>query len=65
MASGDAQKVWFPELIEMVRQAGAPAMSMDALLRLRVVYLQSAAHSLPPKTGYNAPWITPYVGGTP
>src|SRR6266849_842195 len=35
MASGDAQKVWFPELIEMVRQAGAPAMSMDALLRLR------------------------------
>lgn len=35
MASGDAQKVWFPELIEMVRQEGAPAMSMDALLRLR------------------------------
>jgi hypothetical protein len=35
MASGDAQKVWFPELIEMVRQAEAPAMSMDALLRLR------------------------------
>ena len=35
MAAGDAQKVWFPELIEMVRQAGDPAMSMDALLRLR------------------------------
>ena len=35
MASGDAQKVWFPELIAMVRQAGDPAMSMDALLRLR------------------------------
>jgi len=35
MASGDAQKVWFPELIAMVRQAGAPAMSMEALLRLR------------------------------
>jgi len=30
-----------------------------------VVYLQSAANSLPPKTGYNAPWITPYEGGTP
>ena len=35
MASGDAQKVWFPELIALVRQAGDPAMSMEALLRLR------------------------------
>ena len=35
MASGDAQKVWFPELIAMVRQAGDAAMSMDTLLRLR------------------------------
>ena len=35
MAAGDAQRVWFPALIEMVRQAGDPAMSMDALLRLR------------------------------
>src|SRR5919201_1375559 len=35
MASGDAQKVWFPELIAIVRQMGEPSMSMDALLRLR------------------------------
>ena len=35
MASGDAQKVWFPELIAIVKQAGKPALSMDALLRLR------------------------------
>ena len=35
MASGDAQKVWFPELIAMVRQAGDAAMSMEALLCLR------------------------------
>src|SRR5215470_9320053 len=35
MASGDAQRLWFPELIAIVRQAGNPAMSMDALLRLR------------------------------
>ena len=35
MASGDAQKVWFPELIVMVRQAGETALSMEALLRLR------------------------------
>ena len=35
MASGDAQKVWFPELIAMVQQAGDAAMSMEALLRLR------------------------------
>src|SRR5262249_38082916 len=37
----------------------------DVTLFLTVVYLQSAANSLPPKTGYNAPWITPYEGGTP
>ena len=35
MASGDAQKVWFPEMIAMVRQAGDPAMSVDAVLLLR------------------------------
>ena len=35
MASGDAQKVWFPELIVIVRQAGDPALSIDALLCLR------------------------------
>ncbi len=35
MASGDAQKVWFPELIAMVQQAGEAAMSMETLLRLR------------------------------
>ena len=35
MASGDAQRVWFPELIAIVKQAGAPTMSMEALLRLR------------------------------
>ena len=34
-ASGDAQKVWFPELIAIVRQVGEPSMSMDALLQLR------------------------------
>jgi hypothetical protein len=35
MASGDAQRVWFPELIAIMKQAGAPTMSMDALLHLR------------------------------
>jgi len=35
MASGDAQKVWFPALIAIVRQAGDPALSIDALLCLR------------------------------
>jgi hypothetical protein len=34
MASGDAQKVWFPELIAIVRQVGEPSMSMAALLRV-------------------------------
>jgi len=35
MASGDAQKVWFPELIAIVRQAEDTALSIDALLCLR------------------------------
>ena len=35
MASGDAQKVWFPEMIAMLRQAADPAMSMEAVLGLR------------------------------
>jgi hypothetical protein len=35
IASGDAQKVWFPELIAIVRQAGDMALSIDALLCLR------------------------------
>jgi hypothetical protein len=35
MASGDAQKVWFPEMIAMLRQAADPAMSVDAVLLLR------------------------------
>jgi hypothetical protein len=35
MASGDAQKVWFPEMIAMLRQAAEPVMSMEAVLGLR------------------------------
>ena len=43
---------------------GPRASSCEREQRRRVVYLQSAANSLPPKTGYNAPWITPCEGGT-
>jgi hypothetical protein len=35
MAAGDAQKVWFPEVIAMLRKAADPAMSVDAMLLLR------------------------------
>ena len=35
MASGDAQKVWFPAMIAMLRKAADPAMSVDTVLRLR------------------------------
>jgi hypothetical protein len=35
MASGDAQKVWFPKMIAMLRKAADPAMSVDAVLLLR------------------------------
>lgn len=34
MASGDAQKVWFPEMIAMLRKAADPAMSVEAVLVL-------------------------------
>jgi hypothetical protein len=34
MASGDAQRVWFPEMIAMLRQTADPAMSVDAVLGL-------------------------------
>jgi hypothetical protein len=55
MASGDAQKVWFPELIAIVRQAGDPALSIDALLCLRdrldttlqMIHLLSAPLTIP------------------
>src|SRR5262249_61637924 len=36
----------------------------EAMLRSGVVYLQSAANSLPPKTGYNAPSLTPSEAAT-
>ncbi len=35
MASGDAQKVWFAEMIETLRKAWYPAMPVEALLCLR------------------------------
>jgi hypothetical protein len=35
MASGDAQKVWFPEMIAILRQAADPAMSVETVLVLR------------------------------
>jgi hypothetical protein len=35
MASGDAQKVWFPAMMAMLRKAADPAMSVDAVLLLR------------------------------
>jgi len=35
MASGEAQKVWFAEMIAMLRQAWHPARSVEALLGLR------------------------------
>jgi hypothetical protein len=35
MASGDAQKVWCPEMIAILRQAADPAMSVETVLVLR------------------------------
>jgi hypothetical protein len=35
MASGDAQRTWFPELIEMLGQAWSPSMSESEWIALR------------------------------
>ena len=35
MASGDAQKVWFPEIIERLRAQWHQGMSFDAIVELR------------------------------
>jgi len=53
MASGDAQKVWFPEMIETLRKEGYPSMSVDALILLRdrldttLQTIRSERHILP------------------
>ena len=35
MATGDAQRVWFPEMIEVLREEWRPEMPFDALVALR------------------------------
>ena len=35
MAAGDAQRVWFPEMIEKLRSQWHPDMSFDAIVELR------------------------------
>lgn len=35
MAAGDAQKVWFPEMIERLRSQWHPGISFDAIVELR------------------------------
>lgn len=35
MAAGDAQRVWFPEMIERLRSQWRPGLSFDALVKLR------------------------------
>jgi hypothetical protein len=35
MAAGDAQRVWFPEMIERLRSKWHPGMSFDAIVELR------------------------------
>jgi hypothetical protein len=35
MAAGDAQRVWFPEMIERLRFHWHPGMSFDAIIELR------------------------------
>jgi len=35
MAAGDAQRVWFPEMIEVLREEWRPEMPFEALVALR------------------------------
>ena len=56
MASGDAQRTWFPEMIEMLHQTWSASMSANELLALRdrlettLETIRSERHILPAKT---------------
>ncbi len=53
MASGDAQRTWFPEMIEMLNQTWSASMSENELLALRdrldstLETIRSERHILP------------------
>lgn len=53
MASGDAQRTWFPEMIEMLGQTWSPSISESELLALRdrldstLQTIRSERHILP------------------
>ncbi len=53
MASGDAQRTWFPEMIEMLNQTWSASMSANELLALRdrldstLETIRSERHILP------------------
>ena len=53
MASGDAQRTWFPEMIEMLHQTWSASMSENELLALRdrlettLETIRSERHILP------------------
>jgi hypothetical protein len=54
MAAGDAQRVWFPEMIEKLRSQWHPDMSFDAIVELRddldamLQRIRSERHIRPP-----------------
>jgi hypothetical protein len=54
MAAGDAQRVWFPEMVERLRSQWHPGMSFDAIVELRdeldamLQWIRSKRHIRPP-----------------
>jgi hypothetical protein len=72
MAAGDAQRVWFPEMIERLRSQWHQGMSFDAIVKLRddldamLERIRSERHIRPPvfkcpKCGHFGEGAEPHV----
>jgi len=72
MAAGDAQRVWFPEMIEKLRSQWRQDLSFDAIVELRdeldamLQQIRSERHIRPPvfkcpKCGYVGEGADPHV----
>jgi hypothetical protein len=55
MASGDAQRTWFPEMIEMLRKEWRSSLTLEELIKLRdsldatLQFIRRSRNILPPR----------------
>jgi hypothetical protein len=72
MAAGDAQRVWFPEMIEQLRDQWHPALSFEGIISLRdnletlLQKIRAEGHIRSPvvrcpQCGHVGPGATPHV----